>query len=97
MRTLKKLVSLVLVFSMIASMLMTVTATTVTAESDARTCITLDEGEYYVADKMLEEIPATYQMWIKIPSEAYSTEGVLMGNKNSDDQKDYFTIGLKRD
>lgn len=96
MRTLKKLVSLVLVFSMIASMLMTVTATTVTAESDARTGVMLDEGEYYVADKMLEEIPATYQMWIKIPSEVYSTAtGIVLGNKNSDDQSDYFAIGLK--
>ena len=72
MKTLKRLVSCLLVFSMIASMFLTVTATTnSTAEAAERTGITIDRvtsqnkfGEsvthaegYYWTDKKLEEIP----------------------------------------
>ena len=91
MKTLKKLVSSLLVFSMIISMFLAVTATTnSTTEAEERTGITIDRvttqntfGEsvthaegYYWTDKRLEEIPVTYEAWVYMPSSvSYPKEG----------------------
>ena len=91
MKTLKRLVSSFLAFSMIASMFLTVSAATgSTAETAERTGITIDRvttknkfGEsithsegYYWTDKKLEEIPVTYEAWVYMPSSvSYPKEG----------------------
>ncbi len=96
MKTLKRLVSCLLVFSMIASMFLAVTAATETAESSERTGITVERvqsadvfGEalthtkgYYMIDKKLEALPVTYEAWVYIPSEVYDTaSGVILGTQ----------------
>ena len=96
MKTLKRLVSCLLVFSMIASMFLAVTAATETAESSERTGITVERvqsadvfGEalthtkgYYMTDKKLEALPVTYEAWVYIPSEVYDTaSGVILGTQ----------------
>ena len=96
MKITKRLVSVLLVFSMIASMFLTVTAVENTAPAAERTGITVEReqsadvfGEavthtkgYYISDKKLEALPVTYEAWVYIPSEVYDTaSGVILGTQ----------------
>ena len=110
MKTFKKLISCLLVFSMIASMLLTVTAAT----STERTGISIDRvttqnklGEnatypegYYVTDKRLDKAPVTFEFWAYVPESVWSTaSGVVLSTYAeigaSTNTNDWFTLSIE--
>ena len=109
MKSFKRLVSFLLVFSMILSMFLTVSA----AETE-RTGISIDRvttnnkfGEaatypegYYVTDKRLDKAPVTFEFWAYVPSNVWSTaSGVVLSTYAeigaSTNTNDWFTLSIE--
>ncbi|MBP3333679.1 MAG: hypothetical protein J6M35_06490, partial [Clostridia bacterium] len=85
MRLFKGLICCLLIFSMLSSVLLAVSAADIGTKAGERTGIEVDrivtdgvthpEG-YYRSDKKLEEIPVTYEAWVYMPSSvSYETNG----------------------